>query len=452
MDCQVCGGGAGGIVLMRTDSLHRIAPNIPLSKRSFPIARYIGRTQVSERSGGTVPVVLGKILTGDAGVRGLIQAAETTALKVERWMTIKGPLHVRVWADRMAERVEGAQGVRELGRLISPRGRGGLDDALAATRRSAVWVVENGADNTARNKHLMAELRLQGATPRRIALADLSMHPNGQLLHKGTPIADPEAIIARPIEDADIAMLRTLEQRGVFMVDPPEALRIANSKGGLARLFVEAGIPHPHSLIVSPREQAFVHPQLVHAQLRDDAYAAAAAMDNQVVVKTFLDSGSRGVERGLNATEARAAIDRMLERGPQPLVIQKYYPEGAGIDRRVLVIRNAETGEHEVFGAMLREAKGGDWRANGGPKGMVYTRLAIDGSDPNLSQEELEIARRAVAASGVDYAGVDIMRTHDGPMVIEINPTPGTPELDIPMPREEHALKRLAAWAINGQR
>ena len=211
---------------------------------------------------------------------------------------------------------------------------------------------------------------------------------------------------------------------------------MANDKAELAIAFKLAGVPHPDTHVVHDVAEAT---------------AAGAEYGFPVILKTPFDSGSKGVWKVEDPAELERLVAARLGEGHSRLVVQRFHPEATGHDRRVLVMRRPD-GEYEVFAAYHRRANGDDFRANGGVRGNRYERIAPDGSSPDLTPEEIAIAKRAAAATGVDYAGVDLMHTNKGTMVIEINPTPGTPELDVALPRSEHAMPRLARWALTGLR
>lgn len=91
--------------------------------------------------------------------------------------------------------------------------------------------------------------------------------------------------------------------------------------------------------------------------------------------------------------------------------MQEYVREAKGKDIRVFVVGN------KVVAAMERKAKKGEFRANFHLGGSICVT--------DLSQEERKFAICATRALGLDYAGVDILRTKDGAKVLEVNSCPG---------------------------
>lgn len=132
-----------------------------------------------------------------------------------------------------------------------------------------------------------------------------------------------------------------------------------------------------------------------------------------VIIKSITGSHGSGVsiiesQRGLKSiTELLTTSDYSA-----PLMIQEYVRESKGRDIRVFVLGN------RILAAMERIAtKKGEFRSNFHLGGRV--RVA------EMSEREKKIAFAATKACNLDIAGVDILRTKDGPKVLEINSNPG---------------------------
>jgi len=93
------------------------------------------------------------------------------------------------------------------------------------------------------------------------------------------------------------------------------------------------------------------------------------------------------------------------------ILIQEYIKEAGGADIRCFVIGG------KVVAAMQRQARDGEFRANLHRGGQAVT--------VKLTAEERAMASRAAKAIGLDVAGVDILRSERGPLVIEVNSSPG---------------------------
>src|SRR5690606_28330384 len=92
-------------------------------------------------------------------------------------------------------------------------------------------------------------------------------------------------------------------------------------------------------------------------------------------------------------------------------LLQEYIEEAKGEDIRAIVVDGV------VVAAMKRKCKSGDFRSNlhrGGTSEMII-----------LSSQEEKIALKAAKAMGLGFCGVDILKSKNGPLVLEINSTPG---------------------------
>ncbi len=132
-----------------------------------------------------------------------------------------------------------------------------------------------------------------------------------------------------------------------------------------------------------------------------------------VILKAVSGSQGKGVSIIESKRGLRSVIEMIVkEQDPEPLIIQEYVKESKGQDLRVFVVGK------KIVGAMERIAKKrGEFRSNFHLGGRV--RLA------DLSEEEKSLAIQAVKACGLDFAGVDILRTKTGPKVLEVNANPG---------------------------
>jgi ribosomal protein S6--L-glutamate ligase len=95
----------------------------------------------------------------------------------------------------------------------------------------------------------------------------------------------------------------------------------------------------------------------------------------------------------------------------QDVIIQQFIVEGAGRDYRAFVIGK------EVIATMMRTAPQGEFRSN--------IHRGAEGNVIHLPSEYKKTAIRAAQVLGLQIAGVDLMESHQGPMVIEVNSSPG---------------------------
>ena len=92
-------------------------------------------------------------------------------------------------------------------------------------------------------------------------------------------------------------------------------------------------------------------------------------------------------------------------------MIQEYIEESGGADIRIFIV------DDEIVGSMKRQAKDGEFRSN----------LHRGGSSQieHISEQEAIYALTAVKALGLKVAGVDMLRSNRGPLILEVNASPG---------------------------
>lgn len=129
-----------------------------------------------------------------------------------------------------------------------------------------------------------------------------------------------------------------------------------------------------------------------------------------VILKLLQSSQGKGVVLADSRKAAESLVDAF--RGLDAhFLLQEFVAEAAGRDTRCFVIGN------KVVAAIQRQAAEGEFRSNlhrGGTAEAV-----------KLTRQEREVARKAAQTIGLNIAGVDILRTSDGPKVLEVNSSPG---------------------------
>ncbi len=128
------------------------------------------------------------------------------------------------------------------------------------------------------------------------------------------------------------------------------------------------------------------------------------------IIKVLEGTQGNGVYLVENELKAKKLFDDLTLQKAK-IVLQEFIEEFRGKDIRAFVIGD------KVVAAYMRVAKGNDFRSNihrGGTGKIVH-----------LTDEEKKLAVGAVKCLGLDVAGVDILRSHKGSMVIEVNSSPG---------------------------
>jgi ribosomal protein S6--L-glutamate ligase len=129
-----------------------------------------------------------------------------------------------------------------------------------------------------------------------------------------------------------------------------------------------------------------------------------------VVVKLL--EGTQGI--GVMLAESRKAAKSIIEAFyglKADILIQEFIKEAAGADIRAFVV------DGKVVGAMKRQGKGDDFRSNlhRGGSGVLI----------KLTKQEKETALAAANALGLAVAGVDMLQSNRGPLIMEVNSSPG---------------------------
>ena len=193
-----------------------------------------------------------------------------------------------------------------------------------------------------------------------------------------------------------LAVLRQFEMLGSFPLNHAAAIARARDKLCTLQLLAGQGIGLPVT--------GFAHSP-------DDTDDLIALVGGAPLVVKLME-GSQGI--GVVLADTRQAAQSVIEafRGlTVPVLVQAFIREAQGCDIRCLVIgRN-------VVAAMMRRAQPGEFRANLHRGGIACP--------VTLSAAERAIAVKAAATLGLEVAGVDILRADSGPLVIEVNASPG---------------------------
>lgn len=219
------------------------------------------------------------------------------------------------------------------------------------------------------------------------------------LTYQGQPLGDWDAVIPRigaSVSTHGAAVVRQFEQMGVFSLN--SATAIATSRDKLRAL--QALSRHD----IGIAQSAFVHQQ------RDVLPAIQRVGGAPVILKVL--EGTQGIGVILAETEKIAgAIVETLQSRDVDVLIQKFVKESKGRDIRALVVGD------RVVAAMRRRAVGGEFRSNvhrGGKTEAVVLDPAYE-----------RTAVRAAQILGLRMAGVDMLEGDHGPVIMEVNSSPG---------------------------
>ena len=224
-----------------------------------------------------------------------------------------------------------------------------------------------------------------------------SMRPG--ISYKGQRIGGMDAVIPRigsSITQYGLAVVRQFEMMGVFPLNESVAIGRSRDKLRSLQLLSRKGVGLPVT--------AFAH-EVENTQ--DIIQLVGGA---PLVIKLLEGTQGRGVVLAETYKAAESVIDAFRELHAN-FMIQEFIKEAGGADIRCFVV-----GE-KVVAAMKRQAKEGEFRSNlhrGGTASLV-----------KLTPEERATAARAAKIMGLNVAGVDILRSNHGPVVMEVNSSPG---------------------------
>jgi len=190
-----------------------------------------------------------------------------------------------------------------------------------------------------------------------------------------------------------ISMIEHMEMAGIRVVNPCYAFRRARDKYATQYMLACSGLPVPLTFTTESLAAA---------------YNASKSM-GEFIYKPILSSMGKGSIRFQDPDLAYNAY-KMLSRFSQPLLIQKYV-QNPGRDIRVFVIGS------EVVGSAYKYRAQGNWKTNVAQGGRMTDEL--------IPNDMLKLGVRATKVMGLDYAGVDIMESPEGPVILEVNGAPG---------------------------
>lgn len=220
-----------------------------------------------------------------------------------------------------------------------------------------------------------------------------------QIKYKGELLEGYDAVIPRigaSITMYGLAVLRQLEIMGVWPLNESVAIGRSRDKLRAMQLLARKGIGLPVT--------AFGH----STKYTDDMIQMVGG--SPVVVKLLEGAQGLGVVLGETNVGARSVIEAFRKVNVN-ILVQEYIKESDASDIRCLVIGG------KVVAAMKRKAPPGDFRSNLHRGGM--------GTKEKITPEERSIAVRSAKLMGLNVCGVDLLRTNHGPVVIEINSSPG---------------------------
>ena len=220
-----------------------------------------------------------------------------------------------------------------------------------------------------------------------------------ELLYRGASLADYDAVIPRigaSITFYGLAVLRQFEMMGVWTLNESAAIGRARDKLWAMQILSRLGIGLPVTSFANSARRAEEVIRMVGGP--------------PVVIKLVEGTQGLGVVLGETMPSAKSTFEAF--RGAKiNILVQEFVKEANGADIRAFVVGD------RVVGAMKRQSGPGEFRSNL-HRGGTAKKIKI-------TSEERSIAVRACKALGLNVAGVDMLRTGNNSVLIEVNSTPG---------------------------
>lgn len=212
-------------------------------------------------------------------------------------------------------------------------------------------------------------------------------------------IPEVDAIIPRigsSITFYGLAVVRQFEALGVLTTAVASAIARSRDKLQSLQCMNRADLPIPRTAVIAQPKALFS--------------AVNAVGGLPVVIKLIRGTQGKGVVLARNLATAAAVLDK-VHRAQRQALIQEYLAESQGRDTRVIVVGD------RCIAAMERIAVEGDFRAN----------LHRGGSARSITPDEdtSKLALAAAKAHGLSVAGVDLVQSDRGPLLLEVNSSPG---------------------------
>ncbi len=266
-----------------------------------------------------------------------------------------------------------------------------------------IAILSNGNANYS-TKRLVEEAKKHGHRVRVVKYKNcyLSLnekHPD--IFYKGEKLPKYDVIIPRIanyMTRYGSAIVRQFEMQGVWTVSSSIAITRARDKLRSQQILTKAGIDTPKTLV--SRNTTDIDDLLEQIGL-------------PVIIKLASSTHGNGVVLADTKKAARSALQAFYlynEEGTN-ILLQEYVKESAGTDIRAFVVGS------RVVASMKRQSLDDDFRSN--------LHKGGGGVSVKLTPEENRIAVKAAKAMGLHIAGVDLMRSNRGPLVLEVNASPG---------------------------
>lgn len=225
---------------------------------------------------------------------------------------------------------------------------------------------------------------------------------NPTVSYRGEDLSGYDAVIPRIASHMTrygSAIVRQLEMQGAYTVSSSIAITRSRDKLRSMQLLAKAGVGIPKT--VFSRNSADI----------DDLLDKLGG--TPVIIKLARGTHGNGVVLAESKKAAKSVLQAfyLSDEDGTNVLLQEFIKESAGTDIRAFVVGG------RVVASMKRQSLDDDFRSN--------LHKGGEGTTIKLTDEERKMAIKAAKAMGLNVAGVDMMRSERGPLILEVNASPG---------------------------
>lgn len=267
-----------------------------------------------------------------------------------------------------------------------------------------IAILSNGNNNYS-TKRLVEEAKKRGHKVKVIKYRDCyaSIEQNNPTVsYRGDDLGRFDAIIPRiasGMTKYGTAIVRQLEMQGIYTVSSSLAINRSRDKLRSLQLLAKAGVGIPKTVV--SRNSADI----------DDLLEKLGG--TPVIIKLARGTHGNGVVLAETKKAAKSVLQAfyLTNEDGTNILLQEFVKESAGTDIRAFVVGG------RVVASMRRQSLDDDFRSN--------LHKGGEGTSIRLTIEERKMAVKAAKAMGLNVAGVDMMRSDRGPLILEVNASPG---------------------------
>lgn len=267
-----------------------------------------------------------------------------------------------------------------------------------------IAILSNGPGNYS-TKRLKEEFKLKGHDVDIIKYKDCFAtieSSNPEVRYHGERLEGYDAIVPRIASSMTrygTAIVRQFEMQGIFTTGSSIAINRSRDKLRSLQLLARSGVGIPKTIFTRDGREL------------DDLIDELGEMP--VVIKLARGTHGNGVVLAETKKAAKSVMQafHVMDDDGTNILMQEFIKESAGEDIRVFIVNG------KVVASMKRKGLDDDFRSN--------LHQGGEGTIAKLSEIERRTAQRAAKAMGLPVCGVDIMRSNHGPLVLEVNSSPG---------------------------